>query len=167
MWQKGVKTQSLIPVVLLFAGLARDCQEVFAQGASVSGVYMIQPDNSKPFNVLCQMTPGEFLHAISEIYQKIFSQIKKKKEWKNWFVFLFFLQMAAGQWSRNARMDLRTSTSFGRATGKDSATSTVSFINFNVKERSKFSNIQKLNVILNFWSPRRVLARIGPHPLHF
>uniref|UniRef100_A0A3B5L7G6 Fibrinogen C-terminal domain-containing protein n=1 Tax=Xiphophorus couchianus TaxID=32473 RepID=A0A3B5L7G6_9TELE len=37
--------------------LARDCQDLFAQGQTVSGVYMIQPDNSKPFNVLCQMTP--------------------------------------------------------------------------------------------------------------
>ncbi|XP_054904837.1 angiopoietin-related protein 4-like [Poeciliopsis prolifica] len=39
------------------AGLARDCQDLFAQGQRVTGVYMIQPDNSKPFSVLCQMTP--------------------------------------------------------------------------------------------------------------
>ncbi|KAM4738943.1 angiopoietin-related protein 4-like [Anableps anableps] len=38
------------------AGLARDCQDVFAQGQRASGIYTIQPESSKPFNVLCQMT---------------------------------------------------------------------------------------------------------------
>ncbi|MEQ2233099.1 hypothetical protein ILYODFUR_018392 [Ilyodon furcidens] len=39
-------------------GVARDCQDLFAQGHRVSGIYTIQPENSKPFNVLCEMTPG-------------------------------------------------------------------------------------------------------------
>lgn len=38
--------------------LARDCQDLFAQGQRASGIYTIQPKNSKPFNVRCQMTPG-------------------------------------------------------------------------------------------------------------
>ncbi|XP_061594551.1 angiopoietin-related protein 4-like [Cololabis saira] len=38
------------------SGLAKDCHDLFLQGQRVSGVYKIQPDNSLPFNVLCEMT---------------------------------------------------------------------------------------------------------------
>ncbi|KAM3620039.1 uncharacterized protein V6R79_017419 [Siganus canaliculatus] len=38
------------------SGSARDCHDLFVQGQRVSGVYTIQPENSEPFNVLCQMT---------------------------------------------------------------------------------------------------------------
>ncbi|XP_042371330.1 angiopoietin-related protein 4-like [Plectropomus leopardus] len=38
------------------SGLARDCHELFAGGQRASGVYTIQPENSQPFNVLCEMT---------------------------------------------------------------------------------------------------------------
>ncbi|XP_015249394.1 PREDICTED: angiopoietin-related protein 4-like [Cyprinodon variegatus] len=40
------------------AGLARDCQDLFARGQRASGIYTIQPENSKPFSVLCEMTPA-------------------------------------------------------------------------------------------------------------
>ncbi|KAM7388023.1 hypothetical protein PAMP_024227 [Pampus punctatissimus] len=38
------------------SGLARDCHDLFVRGQRVSGVYTVQPENSKPFNVLCEMT---------------------------------------------------------------------------------------------------------------
>ncbi|XP_041863206.1 angiopoietin-related protein 4-like [Melanotaenia boesemani] len=38
------------------SGLARDCHDLFIRGQRVSGVYTIQPENSEPFNVLCEMT---------------------------------------------------------------------------------------------------------------
>lgn len=38
------------------SGWARDCQDLFARGQRASGVYTIQPENSEPFNVLCEMT---------------------------------------------------------------------------------------------------------------
>ncbi|XP_029938508.1 angiopoietin-related protein 4-like [Salarias fasciatus] len=38
------------------AGLARDCHNLFVQGQKVSGVYTIQPENSQPFSVFCEMT---------------------------------------------------------------------------------------------------------------
>lgn len=37
-------------------GLARDCHGVFGQGQLASGVYTVQPENSDPFDVLCEMT---------------------------------------------------------------------------------------------------------------
>nr|XP_057929788.1 angiopoietin-related protein 4-like [Doryrhamphus excisus] len=37
-------------------GLARDCHDLFLHGRRVSGIYAIQPHNSQPFNVLCEMT---------------------------------------------------------------------------------------------------------------
>ncbi|XP_029005377.1 angiopoietin-related protein 4-like [Betta splendens] len=37
-------------------GLARDCHDLFVQGQRASGVYVIQPEASKPVNVLCEMT---------------------------------------------------------------------------------------------------------------
>ncbi|KAJ0065650.1 hypothetical protein NL108_014752 [Boleophthalmus pectinirostris] len=37
-------------------GFARDCHELFVQGQRKSGVYLIQPDGSRPFSVLCDMT---------------------------------------------------------------------------------------------------------------
>ncbi|XP_023147408.1 angiopoietin-related protein 4-like [Amphiprion ocellaris] len=36
--------------------LATDCHDLFVRGQRASGVYTIQPENSKPFNVLCEMT---------------------------------------------------------------------------------------------------------------
>ncbi|XP_013862735.1 angiopoietin-related protein 4 [Austrofundulus limnaeus] len=39
------------------SGLPRDCHDLFARGQRASGVYTIQPENSQPFNALCQMTP--------------------------------------------------------------------------------------------------------------
>lgn len=57
---RAYRALSLIkPCVLLFSGLAKDCHELFLQGQRVSGVYAIQPENSQPFNVLCEMTSGE------------------------------------------------------------------------------------------------------------
>lgn len=41
------------------SGLARDCHDLFEQGQRASGVYMIQPEGTQPFNVLCEMTSGE------------------------------------------------------------------------------------------------------------
>uniref|UniRef100_A0A4W6D5E9 Fibrinogen C-terminal domain-containing protein n=1 Tax=Lates calcarifer TaxID=8187 RepID=A0A4W6D5E9_LATCA len=38
------------------SGLARDCQDLFVRGQRASGVYTIQPENSQPFSVLCEMT---------------------------------------------------------------------------------------------------------------
>lgn len=38
------------------SGLARDCHDLFVRGQRASGVYTIQPENSQPFNVLCEMT---------------------------------------------------------------------------------------------------------------
>ncbi|XP_078114831.1 angiopoietin-related protein 4-like [Sander vitreus] len=38
------------------SGLARDCHDLFIRGQRASGVYRIQPESSKPFNVLCEMT---------------------------------------------------------------------------------------------------------------
>ncbi|KAJ0032709.1 hypothetical protein NQD34_002790 [Periophthalmus magnuspinnatus] len=37
-------------------GFAKDCHELFVQGQRKTGVYTIQPGNSKPFSVLCEMT---------------------------------------------------------------------------------------------------------------
>ncbi|XP_067085846.1 angiopoietin-related protein 4-like [Osmerus mordax] len=37
-------------------GFAKDCHELFLQGQTSSGVYSIQPHNSLPFEVLCEMT---------------------------------------------------------------------------------------------------------------
>ncbi|XP_008277579.1 angiopoietin-related protein 4-like [Stegastes partitus] len=36
--------------------LATDCHDLFVRGQRASGVYTIQPENSQPFNVLCEMT---------------------------------------------------------------------------------------------------------------
>ncbi|XP_017269024.1 angiopoietin-related protein 4-like [Kryptolebias marmoratus] len=36
-------------------GLPRDCHDLFVRGQRASGVYTIQPENSQPFNALCQM----------------------------------------------------------------------------------------------------------------
>ncbi|XP_075944314.1 angiopoietin-related protein 4-like isoform X2 [Anarhichas minor] len=38
------------------SGLARDCHDLFVRGQRASGVYKIQPQSSRPFNVLCEMT---------------------------------------------------------------------------------------------------------------
>ncbi|KAM4549318.1 angiopoietin-related protein 4-like [Odontesthes bonariensis] len=38
------------------SGLTRDCHDLFVRGQRASGVYTIQPENSQPFNVLCEMT---------------------------------------------------------------------------------------------------------------
>ncbi|XP_071395839.1 angiopoietin-related protein 4-like isoform X1 [Centroberyx affinis] len=48
---KGEAEQSNAPT-----GLARDCHELFVQGQRASGVYTIQPQDSRPFSVLCEMT---------------------------------------------------------------------------------------------------------------
>lgn len=37
-------------------GVASDCHELFLKGERDSGVYTIQPHNSQPFDVLCEMT---------------------------------------------------------------------------------------------------------------
>ncbi|XP_017286863.1 angiopoietin-related protein 4 [Kryptolebias marmoratus] len=36
--------------------MAADCHELFLQGETISGVYTIQPDNSEPFSVFCEIT---------------------------------------------------------------------------------------------------------------
>lgn len=46
--------------VLVFSGLARDCHDLFVRGQRASGVYTIQPEGSRPFSVLCEMTSGEW-----------------------------------------------------------------------------------------------------------
>ncbi|XP_042272985.1 angiopoietin-related protein 4-like [Thunnus maccoyii] len=38
------------------SGLARDCHDLFVRGQRASGVYTVQPENSQPFSVLCDMT---------------------------------------------------------------------------------------------------------------
>lgn len=38
------------------AAVARDCQDLFAQGQRTSSVYTVQPVGSTPFNVFCEMT---------------------------------------------------------------------------------------------------------------
>ncbi|XP_022594808.1 angiopoietin-related protein 4-like [Seriola dumerili] len=38
------------------SGLARDCHDLFVQGQRASGIYTVQPENSQPFSVLCEMT---------------------------------------------------------------------------------------------------------------
>ncbi|CAN9500355.1 unnamed protein product [Ophioblennius macclurei] len=48
---RGVEEQTHIE-----AGLARDCHDLFLRGQKASGVYTIQPENSQPFSVLCEMT---------------------------------------------------------------------------------------------------------------
>ncbi|CAJ1060869.1 angiopoietin-related protein 4-like [Xyrichtys novacula] len=34
----------------------KDCHDLFVQGERASGIYTIQPESSKPFNVFCEMT---------------------------------------------------------------------------------------------------------------
>ncbi|XP_071342145.1 angiopoietin-related protein 4-like [Trachinotus anak] len=38
------------------SGLARDCHDLFVRGQRASGIYTVQPENSQPFNVFCEMT---------------------------------------------------------------------------------------------------------------
>ncbi|KAM4552877.1 angiopoietin-related protein 4 [Odontesthes bonariensis] len=49
--QRGVTEQRDSPVEM-----AADCHELFLRGETTSGVYNIQPVNSEPFNVFCEMT---------------------------------------------------------------------------------------------------------------
>lgn len=35
-----------------------DCHELFLRGGATSGVYVIQPQDSEPFKVFCEMTAG-------------------------------------------------------------------------------------------------------------
>ncbi|CAG5863950.1 unnamed protein product [Menidia menidia] len=37
-------------------GLNRDCHDLFVRGHRATGIYTIQPENSQPFEVLCEMT---------------------------------------------------------------------------------------------------------------
>ncbi|XP_054645998.1 angiopoietin-related protein 4-like [Dunckerocampus dactyliophorus] len=37
-------------------GVGRDCHDLFVHGQRASGIYTIQPLNSQPFNVLCEIT---------------------------------------------------------------------------------------------------------------
>ncbi|XP_059197376.1 angiopoietin-related protein 4-like [Centropristis striata] len=50
------------------AGLARDCSQLFVRGQRASGVYTIQPENSQPFNVYCEMTTEEGWTVIQKRY---------------------------------------------------------------------------------------------------
>lgn len=43
---------------VLFPETASDCHELFMRGETTSGVYTIQPANSEPFEVFCEMTAG-------------------------------------------------------------------------------------------------------------
>ncbi|XP_026178820.1 angiopoietin-related protein 4-like [Mastacembelus armatus] len=38
------------------SGFARDCHDLFVRGQRSNGIYKIQPENSQPFNVFCEMT---------------------------------------------------------------------------------------------------------------
>uniref|UniRef100_A0A3Q2NZC6 Angiopoietin-like 4 n=1 Tax=Fundulus heteroclitus TaxID=8078 RepID=A0A3Q2NZC6_FUNHE len=49
--QSGAEQQRDSPLEV-----ATDCHELFLRGESTSGVYAIQPVDSEPFNVLCEMT---------------------------------------------------------------------------------------------------------------
>uniref|UniRef100_A0A8C2L015 Angiopoietin-like 4 n=1 Tax=Cyprinus carpio TaxID=7962 RepID=A0A8C2L015_CYPCA len=40
--------------------MASDCHELFLRGETTSGLYTIQPTDSEPFEVFCEMTPGEW-----------------------------------------------------------------------------------------------------------
>ncbi|KAM9383644.1 angiopoietin-related protein 4-like [Pholidichthys leucotaenia] len=68
--------------------LARDCHDLFVRGQRTSGVYTIQPQNSQPFNVLCEMTSeggwtviqkrqdgSENFNQLWEIYRKGFGSL--------------------------------------------------------------------------------------------
>lgn len=42
----------------LSAEMPSDCHELFLRGGATSGVYVIQPQDSEPFKVFCEMTAG-------------------------------------------------------------------------------------------------------------
>lgn len=150
-------------VILIFlclcsgsSGSARDCHDLFVRGQRTSGVYTIQPESSRPFNVLCEMTSGESTDKRPEIirlpfiYPNLTYFIVSHILGLICLCFQIFLPMfygvlcveilfhpkfphispqkADGLWSRNVKMDLRASTSCGRATREASATWMVSVI---------------------------------------
>lgn len=39
--------------------LPMDCSELFNKGETNSGIYVIKPNQSEPFNVYCEMSSGE------------------------------------------------------------------------------------------------------------
>ncbi|KAJ0059046.1 hypothetical protein NL108_007301, partial [Boleophthalmus pectinirostris] len=51
---------SLTNMFLFFSvtDTASDCHELFLRGETTSGVYTVQPFNSEPFQVYCEMTPA-------------------------------------------------------------------------------------------------------------
>nr|XP_040039377.1 angiopoietin-related protein 4-like [Gasterosteus aculeatus aculeatus] len=65
------------------SGLARDCHHLFLRGKQVSGVYKIQPQNSQPFNVFCEMTSEggwtviQKRHDGSENFNQLWESYKK------------------------------------------------------------------------------------------
>lgn len=40
--------------------MSTDCHELFLRGQTTSGVYTIQPKNSEPFNVFCEILAGKY-----------------------------------------------------------------------------------------------------------
>ncbi|XP_056133606.1 angiopoietin-related protein 4-like [Lampris incognitus] len=75
---KADPAQSNIP-----EGLPRDCQDLFVQGQRASGVYTIQPQDSAPFNVFCEMTSGvgwtviQKRHDGSQNFDQLWEDYKK------------------------------------------------------------------------------------------
>uniref|UniRef100_A0A672QME2 Angiopoietin-related protein 4-like n=1 Tax=Sinocyclocheilus grahami TaxID=75366 RepID=A0A672QME2_SINGR len=49
--------QNQFVVFLYLSAMASDCHELFLRGETTSGLYTIQPTNSEPFEVFCEMTP--------------------------------------------------------------------------------------------------------------
>lgn len=47
-------------VFLCLSAMASDCHELFLRGETTSGLYTIQPADSEPFEVFCEMTPGKW-----------------------------------------------------------------------------------------------------------
>ena len=47
--------------------LPLDCSELSFKGEANSGIYVIKPNHSEPFNVYCEMTPGEHCKRFQDV----------------------------------------------------------------------------------------------------
>ena len=48
-----------LSLIFFVADLPVDCDELFNKGEANSGIYVIKPNQTEPFNVYCEMGPGE------------------------------------------------------------------------------------------------------------
>lgn len=63
---------------LFVQDLPSDCSELYDKGEVNSGIYVIKPNHSEPFNVYCEMSSGESLQDYVFIHQwsvKLFSSM--------------------------------------------------------------------------------------------